>query len=139
MVLLTGSQGARNASSMLDAIAIGDALVAVGTHALFQEQVRFHNLALTVVDEQHRFGVHQRMALRAQRSALPHQLVMTATPIPRTLTMALYADMDVSTLDELPAGRQPITTRVIAMSAGTRSRSGRAELDSGRRPTGCVP
>jgi ATP-dependent DNA helicase RecG len=115
VVLVTGSQGASERRRAVAAIESGEALVAVGTHALFQEQVRFHDLALTVVDEQHRFGVHQRMALRNKKEGrLPHQLVMTATPIPRTLTMALYADMDVSTLDELPAGRQPITTRVIS-------------------------
>ena len=113
VVLLTGSLPAVERKRAIAAIESGDALVAVGTHALFQNQVRFARLALTVVDEQHRFGVHQRMALK-DKGRLPHQLVMTATPIPRTLTMALYADMDVSTLDELPAGRQPITTTVVA-------------------------
>ncbi|MGE0625132.1 MAG: ATP-dependent DNA helicase RecG [Pseudomonadales bacterium] len=113
VVLLTGSQSAAERKRVVAGIESGEALVAVGTHALFQDQVRFAKLALTVVDEQHRFGVHQRMALK-DKGELPHQLVMTATPIPRTLTMALYADMDVSTLDELPAGRQPITTVVIA-------------------------
>lgn len=113
VVLLTGSQAARERSAAREAIANGTALVAVGTHALFQDQVEFQHLALTIVDEQHRFGVHQRMALRA-KGTTPHQLVMTATPIPRTLTMALYADMEVSILDELPAGRLPIETRVIA-------------------------
>ena len=84
----------------------------IGTHALFQARVTFQRLALAIIDEQHRFGVHQRMALqhKAADGAQPHQLVMTATPIPRTLTMALYADMDVSVIDELPKGRQPITT-----------------------------
>jgi ATP-dependent DNA helicase RecG len=114
VALVTGSQGARARNAAIAAIESGEALVAVGTHALFQDQVAFSHLALTVVDEQHRFGVHQRMALRNKSDdLLPHQLVMTATPIPRTLTMALYADMDTSTLDELPAGRQPITTRVV--------------------------
>ena len=113
VVLLTGSQTAADRRRVSEAIESGEALVAVGTHALFQNSVSFHRLALTVVDEQHRFGVHQRMALK-DKGRLPHQLVMTATPIPRTLTMALYADMDVSTLDELPAGRQPITTTVVA-------------------------
>lgn len=113
VVLLTGSQSAAERRRTIAAIESGEALVAVGTHALFQSQVGFARLALTVVDEQHRFGVHQRMALK-DKGHLPHQLVMTATPIPRTLTMALYADMDVSTLDELPAGRQPITTTVVA-------------------------
>jgi len=109
---LTGSQTARQRARTLEAIESGRALVAVGTHALFQSHVSFHRLALTIVDEQHRFGVHQRMALRAKGS-IPHQLVMTATPIPRTLTMALYADMDVSVIDELPTGRQPIDTAVL--------------------------
>jgi ATP-dependent DNA helicase RecG len=105
----------------------------VGTHALFQSSVNFHRLALTVVDEQHRFGVHQRMALK-DKGQLPHQLVMTATPIPRTLTMALYADMDVSTLDELPAGRQPITTTVVADERRDEVLSHLAsELDAGRQ------
>jgi ATP-dependent DNA helicase RecG len=113
VVLVTGSQSAAERKAVVAAIESGEALVAVGTHALFQGQVQFRRLGLTVVDEQHRFGVHQRMALK-DKGQLPHQLVMTATPIPRTLTMALYADMDVSTLDELPAGRQPINTRVVA-------------------------
>lgn len=112
VVLLTGSQTAAERKRVTSAIESGEALVAVGTHALFQDRVRFAKLALTVVDEQHRFGVHQRMALK-DKGSLPHQLVMTATPIPRTLTMALYADMDVSTLDELPPGRQPISTVVV--------------------------
>ncbi|MEZ5558513.1 MAG: ATP-dependent DNA helicase RecG [Pseudomonadales bacterium] len=113
VVLLTGSQNAADRRAVTARIASGEALVAVGTHALFQGGVAFHRLALTIIDEQHRFGVHQRMALRS-KGQLPHQLVMTATPIPRTLTMALYADMAVSVLDELPAGRQPIDTRAVA-------------------------
>jgi ATP-dependent DNA helicase RecG len=111
VVLLAGSQSSAERKRAIAKIETGEALVAVGTHALFQNSVVFNRLALTVVDEQHRFGVHQRMALK-DKGHLPHQLVMTATPIPRTLTMALYADMDVSTLDELPPGRQPITTTV---------------------------
>jgi ATP-dependent DNA helicase RecG len=113
VVHLTGSQSAAQRREALHAIESGRALVAVGTHALFQRQVSFPALALTIVDEQHRFGVHQRMALRA-KGLLPHQLVMTATPIPRTLTMTLYADMDVSVIDELPKGRQPIDTLVLS-------------------------
>ncbi len=112
VVLLTSGLKRKERRARLEALANGEALVAVGTHALFQHDVDFANLALTIVDEQHRFGVHQRMALRS-KGTTPHQLVMTATPIPRTLTMALYADMDVSTIDELPAGRQPIETRLI--------------------------
>ena len=113
VVHLTGSQSAAQRRTALEAISSGSASVAVGTHALFQKQVDFAALALTIVDEQHRFGVHQRMALRA-KGQLPHQLVMTATPIPRTLTMALYADMAVSVIDELPKGRQPIDTVVLS-------------------------
>jgi ATP-dependent DNA helicase RecG len=89
----------------------------VGTHALMQEAVAFHDLALAIVDEQHRFGVHQRLALRDKGSAgtnVPHQLVMTATPIPRTLAMAAYADLDVSAIDELPPGRTPVQTVVLS-------------------------
>ncbi len=112
VVLLTGSLGAKERREASAALADGSAMVAVGTHALFQNSVEFANLALTIVDEQHRFGVHQRMALR-NKGQIPHQLVLTATPIPRTLTMALYADMDVSIIDELPAGRQPITSAII--------------------------
>jgi ATP-dependent DNA helicase RecG len=112
VVLITGSQSARERKVRQAAISEGSALVAVGTHALFQRSVTFHQLALTIVDEQHRFGVHQRMALRS-KGGEPHQLVMTATPIPRTLTMALYADMDVSLLDELPKGRLAVDTLVV--------------------------
>lgn len=133
VVLLTGSQSAAERKRSVAAIESGEALVAVGTHALFQGSVNFHRLALTVVDEQHRFGVHQRMALK-DKGQLPHQLVMTATPIPRTLTMALYADMDVSTLDELPAGRQPITTTVVADERRDEVLAHLAtELDAGRQ------
>ncbi|MCZ6712111.1 MAG: DEAD/DEAH box helicase, partial [Gammaproteobacteria bacterium] len=112
VVLITGSQSAQERKVRQAAVSDGSALVAVGTHALFQHSVSFHQLALTIVDEQHRFGVHQRMALRSKGSE-PHQLVMTATPIPRTLTMALYADMDVSLLDELPKGRLAVDTLVV--------------------------
>jgi ATP-dependent DNA helicase RecG len=100
----------------LEAIAAGKAGAILGTHALFQEEVRFHRLGLVVIDEQHRFGVHQRLALRekgAQDGLHPHQLIMTATPIPRTLAMLSYADLDVSRIDELPPGRSPVTTTVI--------------------------
>jgi len=113
VTLLTSSVKGPTRKERLKALAVGATGVAVGTHALFQSQVSFNRLALVIVDEQHRFGVHQRMALRDKGSA-PHQLIMTATPIPRTLTMALYADMDVSKVDELPKGRQPITTRVMS-------------------------
>ena len=113
VALLTGSLSAKERRARLDGLRDGRTLVLVGTHALFQEGVEFARLGLTIIDEQHRFGVHQRMALR-DKGRLPHQLILTATPIPRTLTMALYADMAVSIIDELPKGRQPITTAVIS-------------------------
>ena len=115
MGLLTGRQSAAERRARLTAVSEGRDLVVVGTHALFQAGVEFHGLALAIIDEQHRFGVHQRMQLR-DKGRLPHQLVMTATPIPRTLTMALYADMDVSTIDELPPGRTPVRTHLAMMS-----------------------
>jgi len=110
---LSGSQGAKARRESIAAIADGSGQLAVGTHALFQEGVTFNNLALVVIDEQHRFGVHQRVALREKGvsdKAYPHQLVMTATPIPRTLAMAAYADLDTSIIDELPPGRLPVQT-----------------------------
>ena len=115
-VWLSGSQRAAARRDSLDAISSGRAKMVVGTHALFQEGVDFSRLGLVVIDEQHRFGVHQRMALRdkgVSASGHPHQLVMTATPIPRTLAMAAYADLDTSVIDELPPGRQPVTTIAI--------------------------
>ncbi len=110
VVLLTGSQKAKERALARDALASGQAAIAIGTHALIQEDVAYHRLGLAVVDEQHRFGVEQREALR-RKGQHPHMLVMTATPIPRTLALTLYGDLDVSVLDELPAGRQPIITR----------------------------
>jgi ATP-dependent DNA helicase RecG len=110
---LSGSQRAAERRASLAAIEDGSASLAIGTHALFQEGVTFKNLALVVIDEQHRFGVHQRVALREKgvsEHGYPHQLVMTATPIPRTLAMAAYADLDTSIIDELPPGRQPVQT-----------------------------
>jgi ATP-dependent DNA helicase RecG len=103
----------------LEEIAAGDATIVIGTHALFQEGVAFARLALAVVDEQHRFGVAQRLSLSGKARAgdadeLPHQLMMSATPIPRTLSMSYYADLDVSTIDELPPGRHPVTTKLVA-------------------------
>jgi ATP-dependent DNA helicase RecG len=114
---LAGSLGAKARRSALAAVEEGRAAVAVGTHALFQEAVTFPRLALAIVDEQHRFGVHQRLALRlkgAGADALPHQLMMSATPIPRTLAMSFYADLDVSVIDELPPGRTPVVTKVVS-------------------------
>lgn len=114
---LAGKVTGKARASVLAAVATGEAQVVVGTHALMQDNVVFHDLALAIVDEQHRFGVHQRLALRdkgAGGDAVPHQLVMTATPIPRTLAMAAYADLDVSAIDELPPGRTPIQTVVLS-------------------------
>ena len=116
---LSGSQRAAARRESLAAIASGKARLIVGTHALFQEGVAFHRLGLVVIDEQHRFGVHQRMALRDKgitTDGHPHQLVMTATPIPRTLAMAAYADLDTSIIDELPPGRQPVSTVAVPES-----------------------
>jgi ATP-dependent DNA helicase RecG len=115
VALLKGGLTKARRRNVLAAIADGTAQVVVGTHAVFQEQAQFKRLALVVIDEQHRFGVQQRMALRDKAPAglSPHQLVMTATPIPRTLAQTLYADLDVSVIDELPPGRKPITTVAI--------------------------
>ena len=117
VALLTGRQTGRARSAVLEKIRGGLATIVVGTHALFQEGVAFAALALVIVDEQHRFGVHQRLSLRekgAQDGRQPHQLIMTATPIPRTLAMTAYADLDVSVIDELPPGRTPVKTVVLA-------------------------
>jgi ATP-dependent DNA helicase RecG len=118
--LLTGSQPARTRRAALQAAASGSAQLCVGTHALFQQEVRFHHLGLAIIDEQHRFGVQQRLLLAAKGNAAssasertPHQLIMSATPIPRTLAMTLYADLDVSIVDELPPGRTPVRTVVV--------------------------
>jgi ATP-dependent DNA helicase RecG len=114
---LTGSQKKKERTQMLALIESGDAALVVGTHAVIQDQVRFQRLALAIIDEQHRFGVAQRLALRekTQDAGLePHLLMMSATPIPRTLAMSYYADLDVSTIDELPPGRTPVVTKVIA-------------------------
>ena len=115
-VWLAGKVTGKARAKALEDVASGEAQVVVGTHALMQEGVAFHDLALAIVDEQHRFGVHQRLALRykGRRDAVPHQLVMTATPIPRTLAMSAYADLDVSAIDELPPGRTPVTTIALA-------------------------
>ena len=117
VALLSGKLTGRARQTTLNAIRAGSEVpVVIGTHALFQEGVRFGRLALVIIDEQHRFGVHQRMALREKGLAdgrFPHQLIMTATPIPRTLAMTAYADLDVSVIDELPPGRTPIRTVVI--------------------------
>jgi ATP-dependent DNA helicase RecG len=115
---LTGSQPRAQRQAMLERIAAGEAALVVGTHAVIQAQVTFARLGLAVIDEQHRFGVAQRLALRQKSAGTsgvePHLLMMSATPIPRTLAMSVYADLDVSTIDELPPGRSPIVTKVLA-------------------------
>ncbi|MGH8282618.1 MAG: ATP-dependent DNA helicase RecG, partial [Gammaproteobacteria bacterium] len=118
-VWLTGRLPAVQRRETLEQIRSGQAPLVIGTHALFQEDVKFARLALVIIDEQHRFGVHQRLALRekgAQADSYPHQLIMTATPIPRTLAMTAYADLDVSSIDELPPGRTLVKTVAISES-----------------------
>lgn len=116
IALLTGREKGKTRDDILARIASGETRIVVGTHALFQDGVTFHDLGLVVIDEQHRFGVHQRLALQAKAGGATDLLVMTATPIPRTLALTVYGDMDVSKLTEKPAGRLPIDTRVIPLS-----------------------
>jgi ATP-dependent DNA helicase RecG len=119
LVWLSGKVKGKARQAALSAVAEGRAQIAIGTHALFQDDVVFQRLALVIVDEQHRFGVHQRLALREKGvggTLAPHQLIMTATPIPRTLAMSAYADLDTSVIDELPPGRKPIETIVLPES-----------------------
>ncbi|MBC2777735.1 ATP-dependent DNA helicase RecG [Parasphingopyxis marina] len=116
VAILTGRDKGKIRESTLMGLADGSIDILIGTHAIFQEAVAYKNLALAVVDEQHRFGVAQRMALAQKAERPPHLLVMTATPIPRTLTLTHYGEMDVSQLDEMPPGRQPIETRVLSAS-----------------------
>lgn len=111
---LTGSQSKKDRETALADIASGHAQLAVGTHALFQNAVTFNKLGLAIIDEQHRFGVQQRLALRKKGEPEPHQLMMSATPIPRTLSMSYFADLDVSVIDELPPGRTPIVTKLVS-------------------------
>ncbi|MEO5671482.1 MAG: ATP-dependent DNA helicase RecG [Ramlibacter sp.] len=116
---LTGGQKKKERAEMLALVASGEAALVIGTHAVIQEQVQFKHLALAIIAEQHRFGVAQRLALRAKMTEPghePHLLMMSATPIPRTLAMSYYADLDVSTIDELPPGRTPVVTKLIAHS-----------------------
>ncbi|MDC0430212.1 ATP-dependent DNA helicase RecG [Candidatus Thioglobus sp.] len=114
IAFLTGSQNAQQRSEQLALIISGSAQVVIGTHALFQKAVQFNKLGLVIIDEQHKFGVHQRLSLAQKAHNTPHQLVMTATPIPRSLTMSAYADLDSSIIDELPPGRSPIQTIALA-------------------------
>jgi ATP-dependent DNA helicase RecG len=118
VALLTGSMSAQQKREVRDEVATGNAGIVIGTHALLQEAVEFQRLGMVVVDEQHRFGVEQRDRLRAKAPAglTPHLLVMTATPIPRTVALTVYGDLETSTLRELPRGRQPITTNTIFVS-----------------------
>ena len=116
VAFLSGKAKGETRRQTLESLANGTAGVVIGTHALFQEQVVFHNLGLVIIDEQHRFGVHQRLALREKggtQGGYPHQLIMTATPIPRTLAMIGYADLDLSIIDERPPGRTPVRTTVL--------------------------
>ena len=110
---LTGAQSRKERDTALAAVASGKTPIAIGTHALFQDRVKFNALGLAIVDEQHRFGVAQRLALQG-KGLVPHQLMMSATPIPRTLSMSCYADLDISVIDELPPGRRPVTTKLVA-------------------------
>ena len=137
VVLLTGSVTGKERKRALEKAASGEAMILVGTHALIQEGVEFKRLGLAIVDEQHRFGVHQRIALRAKGidGAQPDTLIMTATPIPRTLTLTLYGDLDVGTLDEMPPGRMPVTT-TVARDEFSRARAYkqiRTEVGQGRQ------
>jgi ATP-dependent DNA helicase RecG len=133
--LLTGSTSQAERETTLAEIADGRANIVVGTHALIQESVTFHDLALAIVDEQHRFGVSQRAALRQKgRSANPHVLVMTATPIPRTLSLTLFGDLDLSVIDQLPPGRQPIETRIVLPTERERAYNFiRTQIEKGRQ------
>ncbi len=135
---LTGSQKAAERRKALAAIESGAAGLVVGTHAVIQDKVQFKNLALAIIDEQHRFGVAQRLALRSKMTGdtaqEPHLLMMSATPIPRTLAMSYYADLDVSTIDELPPGRTPIVTKVVSDSRRDEVVERiRSQLDEGRQ------
>ncbi|MBU0703751.1 MAG: ATP-dependent DNA helicase RecG, partial [Chloroflexi bacterium] len=131
--LLTGSVTGQEREEVLAGLAEGSVDVVVGTHALIQESVQFKELALAVIDEQHRFGVSQRAAIR-QKGYNPHLLVMTATPIPRSLELTLWGHLDVSTIDEMPPGRKPITTRLILPTERERAYSFvRSQVEKGRQ------
>jgi ATP-dependent DNA helicase RecG len=110
---LTGSLKKREKEAAIEKVGAGETPIAIGTHALIEDKVEFARLGLAIVDEQHRFGVRQRLALK-DKGSFAHQLAMSATPIPRTLAMSYYADLDVSVLDELPPGRSPVTTKLVA-------------------------
>lgn len=142
--LLTASMGTRAKRQVLKELADGTAQIVIGTHALLSDDVRFLDLGLVVVDEQHRFGVEQRDGLRGPDGALPHRLVMTATPIPRTVAMTVFGDLDVSVLDTLPAGRQKISTHVVPLAekpawASRLWQRAREEIDAGHQVYVVVP
>lgn len=142
--LLTASMGTRAKRRVLKELADGTAQIVIGTHALLSDDVRFNDLGLVVVDEQHRFGVEQRDGLRGPDGALPHRLVMTATPIPRTVAMTVFGDLDVSVLDTLPAGRQKISTHVVPLAekpawASRLWQRAREEIDAGHQVYVVVP
>ena len=142
--LLTASMGTRAKRKVRQELADGTAQIVIGTHALLSDEVSFHDLGLVVVDEQHRFGVEQRDGLRGTDGALPHRLVMTATPIPRTVAMTVFGDLDVSVLDTLPAGRQKISTHVVPLAekpawASRLWRRAREEIDAGHQVYVVVP
>lgn len=142
--LLTASMGTRAKRKVLQELADGTAQIVIGTHALLSDEVSFHDLGLVVVDEQHRFGVEQRDSLRGTDGALPHRLVMTATPIPRTVAMTVFGDLDVSVLDTLPAGRQKISTHVVPLAekpawASRLWRRAREEIDADHQVYVVVP
>lgn len=142
--LLTASMGTRAKRQVLKELADGTAQIVIGTHALLSDEVSFHDLGLVVVDEQHRFGVEQRDGLRGPDGALPHRLVMTATPIPRTVAMTVFGDLDVSVLDTLPAGRQKISTHVVPLAekpawASRLWQRAREEIDAGHQVYVVVP
>ena len=142
--LLTASMGTRAKRKVLQELADGTAQIVIGTHALLSDEVIFRDLGLVVVDEQHRFGVEQRDGLRGTDGALPHRLVMTATPIPRTVAMTVFGDLDVSVLDTLPAGRQKISTHVVPLAekpawASRLWRRAREEIDAGHQVYVVVP
>ena len=142
--LLTASMSAKRKKEVLAELADGTAQIVIGTHALLSEGVEFNDLGLVVVDEQHRFGVEQRDGLRGPHGELPHRLVMTATPIPRTVAMTVFGDLDVSVLDQLPAGRQKISTHVVPLAEkpGWASRlwsRAREEIDAGHQVYVVVP
>jgi len=140
VMLLTGSQGAAERRAALEAIKSGNAHLIIGTHALIQKEVEFDDLSLVVVDEQHRFGVGQRTLFKEKGRTLPDTLIMTATPIPRTLSLTLYGDLEVSVIDELPPGRKPVETRLVSLAERHQAYDEvRRELEAGRQAYAICP